>query len=201
MKKIFLILILGLLWSSFSTAGEMNVWKKIIKLPEDIFKGHNKGWKMQGGGDPKTRLTPDYAFKVVNKSDGHPVRLGKQSIRFELRRGDCGTQAGAHKVGYNDCTIWDEKTGWYSERHELASEKKIMTKGRITWHAYSIFIPEDTATVGQSYEHFSLAQFHGPGLSKPSFIFNVNRGNYTLTRRTYCPVSYTHLTLPKILLV
>jgi len=186
MKKLLGIVVLGLLWCNFSAAGEMNVWKKIIKLPEDIFKGHNNGWKMQGGGDPKTRLTPDYAFKVVNKSDGHPVRLGKQSIRFELRRGDCGTQASAHKVGFNDCTIWDEKTGWYSERHELASEKKIMTKGRITWHAYSIFIPEDTATVGQSYTHMSLAQFHGGGLSKPSFIFNVESGDYTLNRRTYC---------------
>ncbi len=173
MKKLLGIVVLGLLWCNVGFAGEMNVWKKNIKLPEDIFKGHNKGWKLQGGADPKTHLTPDYAFKVVNKSDGHPVRLGKQSIRFELRRGDCGVHVG----GYNDCTIWDEKTGWYSERYELASELKIITKGT-TWHAYSIFIPEDTPTVGQGYEHMSLGQFHGAGLSRPSFIFNVDTGAY-----------------------
>ena len=41
-------------------------------------------WKF----DHKTRLTPDYAFKIVNKSDDHPVRFGKQSIRQQIRRGD-----------------------------------------------------------------------------------------------------------------
>ena len=172
MKKLLRIVVIGLLWCNVGFSGEMDVLKKIIKLPEDIFKGHNKGWRMQGGADPKTLLTPDYAFKVVNKSDGHPVRLGKQSIRFELRRGDCGL----HKGGWNDCEH-------NSERHELASEKKL--KGT-TWHSYSIFIPDNTPTFGQGYSHMSLAQFHGPGLSKPSFIFNVESGDYKLIRRTYC---------------
>ena len=172
MKKLLRIVVIGLLWCNVGFSGEMDVLKKIIKLPEDIFKGHNKGWRMQGGADPKTLLTPDYAFKVVNKSDGHPVRLGKQSIRFELRRGDCGL----HKGGWNDCEH-------NSERHELASEKKL--KGT-TWHSYSIFIADNTPTFGQGYSHMSLAQFHGPGLSKPSFIFNVESGDYKLIRRTYC---------------
>ena len=65
-------------------------------------------------------------------------RLGKQSIRFELRRGDCGIDEG----GYNDCTIWDEKTGHTSERHELGSKDKFPSKG-VTWHTYSIFLTKD----------------------------------------------------------
>ena len=93
----------------------MNLWKKTIQLPEDIFKGHKKGWTFTNNFDPETHLTPDYAFKIVNKSDGHPVRFGNQSIRFELRRGDCGIGPG----GYNDCKIWNEGNGMSSERHEL----------------------------------------------------------------------------------
>ena len=29
-------------------------------------------------------------MEVVNKADGHPVRAGEKSIRFEVRAGDCG---------------------------------------------------------------------------------------------------------------
>ena len=124
-----------LLWFSNTSAGEMNVWKKTIKLPEDVSKGYKKGWRFGNNYDPETHLTPDYAFKVVNKSDGHPVRFGDQSIRFELRHGDCGI----HPGGYNDCTIWNKESGHYSERHELGSVDYLPNKG-ITWHTYSFFI-------------------------------------------------------------
>ena len=29
-------------------------------------------------------------MQLVNKKDGHPVRSGNKSIRFEVREGDCG---------------------------------------------------------------------------------------------------------------
>jgi len=32
-------------------------------------------------------------MQVVNKKDGHPVRAGKKSIRFEVRAGDCEISA------------------------------------------------------------------------------------------------------------
>ena len=75
MKKAILILVLGLLWCTFSIAGEMNVFKKKIKLPKDVAQGYKNAWKFCCNYDPVTHLTPDYAFKIVNKSDGHPVRL------------------------------------------------------------------------------------------------------------------------------
>ena len=84
MKKILLIALSSIFWSCNLNAGEMNLLKKTIQLPEDIFKGHKKGWTFTNNFDPETHLTPDYAFKIVNKSDGHPVRFGNQSIRFEL---------------------------------------------------------------------------------------------------------------------
>jgi len=179
MKKLLGILVLGLLWCSFSTAGEMNLWKKTIKLPEDIFKGHKKGWTFSNNFDPKTHLTPDYAFKFVNKSDGHPVRLGEQSIRFELRRGDCGVGPS----GYDDCTIWNKGNGMSSERHELGSLKAL--KG-VTWHTYSIFLSKPFPISGHAYEHISLGQMHGYPNSNPSFKWDVDGETYQLRRRTAC---------------
>ena len=37
-------------------------------------------------------------MQVVDKSDGHPVRAGDKSIRFEVRPGDCG-----YNDGWSDC--------------------------------------------------------------------------------------------------
>ena len=31
-----------------------------------------------------------YSLNLVNSKDGHPVRSGKKSYRFEVRLGDCG---------------------------------------------------------------------------------------------------------------
>ena len=42
MKKLLGILVLGLLWCSFSAAGEMNLWNKTVKLPDDVSKGYKK---------------------------------------------------------------------------------------------------------------------------------------------------------------
>ena len=181
MKKLLGIVVLGLMWCNTGIAGEMNLWKKKVNLPEDISKGYNKGWKFGSNFDPETHLTPDYAFAIVNKSDGHPVRLGKQSIRFELRRGDCGV----FDSGYDDCTIWDESTGHYSERHELNSENKFPSKG-VTWHTYSIFLTKDFPIEGHGYEHISLGQFHGFPNNSPGFKWDVDEETYQLRRRTGC---------------
>tara|TARA_B100001750_G_C15453989_1_gene570500 strand:- start:59 stop:1438 length:1380 start_codon:yes stop_codon:yes gene_type:complete len=181
MKKLLVIVVLGLLCCSFSTAGEMNLWNKTVKLPDDVSKGYKKGWSFGNNYDPETHLTPDYAFTIVNKSDGHPVRFGEKSIRFELRKGDCGTDSG----GYNDCTVWNEKTGHYSERHELGSNDKFPSKG-VTWHTFSFFLPEDFPIVGHYYEHISLGQFHGGPNNNPNFKWDVDEETYQLRRRTGC---------------
>ncbi len=179
MKKILNILVVIFFYSSIGFAGEMNVWKKTIRLPDDISKGYKKGWTFTNNFDHKTRLTPDYAFKIVNKSKGHPVRLGEQSIRFELRRGDCGKSPG----GYDDCTIWNKNNGMSSERHELGSENFF--KG-ILWHTYSIFLKDPFPIKGHGYEHISLGQMHGFPNSNPSFKWDVDEETYQIRRRTAC---------------
>ena len=179
MKKIINILLIIFFYSSIGFAGEMNVWKKTIRLPDDISKGYKKGWTFTNNFDHKTRLTPDYAFKIVNKSKGHPVRSGEQSIRFELRRGDCGKSPG----GYDDCTIWNKNNGMSSERHELGSENFF--KGTL-WHTYSIFLKDPFPIKGHGYEHISLGQMHGFPNSNPSFKWDVDEGTYQIRRRTAC---------------
>ena len=179
MKKILGIIFFVLFFCDFVFAGEMNVWKKTIRLPDDISKGYKKGWTFTNNFDHKTRLTPDYAFKIVNKSKGHPVRSGEQSIRFELRRGDCGKSPG----GYDDCTIWNKNNGMSSERHELGSENFF--KG-ILWHTYSIFLKDPFPIKGHGYEHISLGQMHGFPNSNPSFKWDVDEETYQIRRRTAC---------------
>ena len=148
MKKLLGILVLGLVltFSSNGMSGEMNVFKKKIKLPKDVVQGYKNVWKFCCNYDPETRLTPDYAFKIVDKSDEHPVRLGEQSVRFEVRRGDCGISPG----GYNDCEA-------RSERHELKADEHSF-KGA-TWHTYSLFyltIFQFLGLIGTAWANFIL---------------------------------------------
>ena len=174
MKKLLGILLLGLAltFSSNGISGEMNVFKKKIKLPKDVTQGYKKNaWKFCCNYDPKTRLTPDYAFKIVNKSDGHPVRFGEQSIRFEVRRGDCGVSPG----GYNDCKN-------RSERHELKAEENYL-KG-VTWHTFSLLLPKDFIIDG--FDWNAMGQFHSDGDGKPAFNWNVEPDGYEVQRRTGC---------------
>ena len=183
MKKIIIIFISLFCINAF--AGEMNLWKKNVKLPKDVAQGYKNYWHFGSNFDPKTHLTPDYAFRIVNKSDGHPVRFGKQSIRFELRRGDCGEDPG----GYDDCAIHNESTGMTSERHELTQDSGRSSLKGVTWNTYSIFLPDDFPRF--DYEHLTLGQFHGhdpAGSQNPSFQWDINKENgaYFVLRRTAC---------------
>ena len=45
-------------------------------------------------------------IQLVNKKDGHPVRAGEKSIRFEVRFGDCGKE----DKTWNDCEGLRQRT-------------------------------------------------------------------------------------------
>ena len=182
MKKIFLYTFLFFLFCGNGFTGEMNIFKKKIKLPADVMRGYKNVWNFCCNFDPKTRLTPDYAFQFVNKSNEHPVRLGKQSVRFELRRGDCGLSPG----GYDDCAIKDPETGMTSERHEISLnvDNGSPFKGE-TWNTYSIFLPKDFPRF--DFEHITMGQFHGDGDLAVGFNWNIAyEGGYEVQRRTAC---------------
>jgi hypothetical protein len=56
-----------------------------------------------------------YSLKLVNSKDGHPVRSGNKSYRFEVRYGDCG-----YKPGESDCK---------KDRQRTELQVKKITKG------------------------------------------------------------------------
>ena len=65
-----------------------------LSLPKDVVSGSKFKKSLTG------KYYKKYGMEVVNKSDGHPVRSGEKSIRFELRAGDCGKDKDG---GWNDC--------------------------------------------------------------------------------------------------
>ena len=83
-KNSFLILILLL----------GNAFAKDIRLPKDVGSGNSYS-KSLGSGFKK------HGYTIVNKKDGHPVRAGEKSIRFEVRFGDCGKDKAPGT--WNDC--------------------------------------------------------------------------------------------------
>ena len=99
MKKLLGIVVLSLLWCN-------NVFADYhFRLPKDV---------ASGGGKYNKSLEKDFkkhGVQVVNKKDGHPVRAGKKSIRFEVKPGDCG-----YDDGWSDC----KKD---RERHELSGTR------------------------------------------------------------------------------
>ena len=96
MKKLLGILVLGLLFCSDGFAG------KTVNLPKDVASGNTYKKSLEG-------KYKKYGMQVVNKEDGHPVRAGGKSIRFEVRPGDCG-----YNDTWNDCDT-------DRERHELTA--------------------------------------------------------------------------------
>ena len=60
-----------------------NTFARDIRLPKDVGSGNTYS-KSLGSGFKK------HGYTIVSKKDGHPVRAGGKSIRFEVRFGDCG---------------------------------------------------------------------------------------------------------------
>ena len=100
MKKILKIIVLFLLLEGYAFAGVEEVIKE-MKKNKDIAQGY-KRVKDEGDDDNRFNnwrvtnrkiLDSDknlrkHVVKIVDKSDNHPVRLGKQSLRFEVRDGN-----------------------------------------------------------------------------------------------------------------
>ena len=137
MRSIFIFLLSLFFSASVASAGSR------VALKSDIATGWGNGaiWlkSMENGYKP-------YGHKIVSRTDGHPVRLGNKSIRFEVRPGDCGNNG-----GWNDCK--NDR-----ERHELSQKKNLQRHGQENWFAWSIFVPTDTPAIMPTHVH--LGQFH-----------------------------------------
>jgi len=159
MKKILAIIILSLFWSS-------NVFAETtVKLPKDAASGFKILTKSLTG-----KYYKDYGMQIVNEKDGHPVRSGKKSIRFEVREGDCGQD---EQGGWSDCK-------GDRERHELSANQKgdTMSKGEY-WFSWSLYFPEDHQNLWPLSNNYG--QFHqkdGP----PVFMFKELLSGYSVIR-------------------
>ena len=158
MKKLLGIVVLSLLLCNVGLA------KTLVKLPKDASSGFKKVHKSLTG-----KYYKDYGMQVVDKKDGHPVRAGKQSIRFEVRDGDCGKDPD----GWSDCK-------GDRERHELsvAGKKDLMSKGEY-WFSWSLFFPKDHQNLWPLSNNYG--QFHQKD-GAPVFMFKELRGGYSVVR-------------------
>ena len=158
MKKLFGIVIFVLLICENVFAGVEEVIKE-IKKNKDIAQGFNKVKEFDTWNEwrvtPKAILKSDkskreYLVKIVNKSDNHPVRFGKQSLRFEVRDGD----------GWG----WDARND--RERSELLI---CCVNKKNTWTAWSLYLPLDYKIIFPVKT--MLAQFHNDADNPPAFAF------------------------------
>ena len=154
MKNFFIIIIIFI----FSTSASA---KKFIKVPKDVGSGSKYTKSLTGKGYKK------HGFQIVNKEDGHPVRAGNQSIRFEVRHGDCGMD----KDGWSDCK--NDR-----ERHELSTIGSPMSSGEY-WFSWSIYFPKDHQNLYPLSNAFG--QFHQKD-GNPVFMFKELKKGYTIVR-------------------
>ena len=75
-------------------------------------------------------------WQLVSAEEGHPVRDGKKSWRFELQEGWCGKDLyKSGKVKWDDCKMGRYRSEVYSDSMKIS--------GKPFWMSVSIYIPED----------------------------------------------------------
>ena len=164
MKILIYVISILLSFTNFSNADVENILKE-IKKNKDLVMGFKNvkfldgssknNWEINNSDILKSeKKTRKHVLKIVNKADDYPVRLGKQSLRFEVRHGN----------GWG----WDKKND--RERVEL---KICCINKKITWTAWSIYLPKDYNVVFPI--RTMLGQFHNDGDNPPAFTFE-NQG-------------------------
>jgi len=107
-----------------------------------------------------------HGYEIVKADDGHPVRNGEESIRVEVRAGDCGFEFDG---SWSDC---DQDR----ERHELRSQAFRGEK----YLYFSVYVPKDFLVL-DNFTNTSIAQVYAdtqnkPDPNAPSFMFKFYGG-------------------------
>ena len=118
-----------------------------VSLPTDVASGwgSKSNWRKSMPIGFKS-----HGYKIVSAGGEHPIRRGKNAIRFEVRPGDCGRNS-----DWNDCK--NDR-----ERHELSQRTNRHVAGDNYWFAYSLFIPEDTPSIWPTKVHIGQLQQDNP---------------------------------------
>ena len=69
---------------------------------------------------------------IVDKANNQPVYSGSQSVRFEIRPGDCSAAP-----SFNDCV--NDRSRW-----EIFQNRNASTLGQIITYEYAVYIPAQT---------------------------------------------------------
>ena len=140
-------------FSSYAYAKSLSNEKEdYFCLPKDISNGFGCNWKSSS-----RTLGEEHQIKIVSKDEGHPVKDGNLSLRFEVRPGECGGKFDgsideATGEANNDC---DRVESGASERAELKT--KPFKRGE-SWYSWSIYIPEGQEIFNPG--SLKIGQFH-----------------------------------------
>ena len=114
----------------------------------------------------------DYGFNLVNKEDGHPVRFGDTSQRFELHIDDCGA---LYKKGkYRDC----ERKYKYHRLEAGTNDESwdyLFGHGDKRWFTFSLYLPADWKPTRATHTFFQFHSDKGP--YPPVMYFKANKSN------------------------
>jgi len=108
-----------------------------------------------------------YGVCIVERSKGHPTRLGHQSLRFEVKPGDCG-----YNNGWDDCK--NDR-----ERHELSGNRH---GDEAYWYAWSIYLPKDFKNIYPT--KLAMGQFH-QSKGHVVWMFQNRNGGYFVDNQVY----------------
>jgi len=104
----------------------------------------------------------EYGACIVGAPNGHPTRLGSQSLRFEVKTGDCGWTD-----GWNDCR--QDRA-----RHELSGTAQ---GDGDYWYHWSLYLPNEFQIIYPA--KLALGQFHQKN-GHVVWMFQNHTGGYYL---------------------
>jgi len=181
MKKLLGIVVLGLLCCNVVNANSVEI-KEMIKKSESYNLGLSKKDTTVQGVKLKPLTTIDafnysvkkkygwtkYGVRVVNSSQGLPVRYGDTSLRFELHYDDCGF---LYKNGKEkDCI---RSTPHHRFEVGMGKNKKLTKEYKHKqdyWYTVSFLIPKEH----KFYRKQSVYQFHSnKGPYNPPFQLEI----------------------------
>ena len=141
-------------------------------LPKDIASGAT--WDKSVA----TKMNK-HQIQIVNAEDGYPVKSGTQSIRFEIREGDCSHDGS----GWSDCKGDRHRSELYQTNTKDGFKHKFF--------AWSIYLPEDFQSVDPVLLAAGQIHQNKPGYTfangkKKTFAqnmsFHINNGGYWAVR-------------------
>ena len=157
-----------------------NSLEQPVKATSDVF-GNLAFWVSSVIG------SKSWSCLIVNKSDGQPVFDGNQSVRFEVRPGDC---TAPDYTGISDC-VNDRSRSEIKSVNTKAN--KSSTQGQIITYEYRVYIPYQPSIrpAGNGVAVFLTQLRNAQSTDALAFLAFDNKGGLYL--QTHAGFSFTPL--------